>query len=102
MDDRAGHDSAPDSVSLDAFSGAPDGRGAPKKRAQLGGIKELFLLFLLFLFVVSDVFTNSVISGFGEKAVKCRSPTSWGTALQGVFLVIGFIVVIHLSENQII
>ena len=87
-----------DSVSLDSFLDAPR---APPCRPP-GGAKVIFGLFLLFLFVVSDVFVNSVVSGFGEKAVKCRSPTGWGTVLQGVFLVIGYVILLHLVESQVL
>lgn len=92
-----------DSVSLDAFLGddsRPLGPGA--NAPALGGVKLIFALFLLFLFVVSDVFVNNVISGFGEKAVRCRSPTVWGTVLQGIFLVIGYVILLHLITHQIL
>ncbi len=90
-----------DSVSLDAFldevGASPRGHASPH-----GGIKLIFGLFLLFLFVVSDVFVNNVVSGFGEKAVKCRCPTVWGTVLQGIFLVIGYVILLHLIDRQIL
>jgi hypothetical protein len=93
-----------DSVSLDAYlldAGRPPGAGG-NWGSSCGGIKLIFGLFLLFLFVVSDVFVNNVVSGFGEKTVKCRSPTAWGTVLQGVFLVIGYIILLHLIDRQVL
>ena len=91
-----------DSVSLDSFLN-DDKRPALGGGARpLGGAKLIFGLFLLFLFVVSDIFVNNVVSGFGEKAVKCRNPTVWGTVLQGVFLVIGYVVLLHLIDRQIL
>lgn len=90
-----------DSISLDAF--LDDAKRPPAGVARpLGGAKLIFGLFLLFLFVVSDVFVNNVVSGFGEKAVKCRSPTVWGTILQGIFLVIGYVILIHLVDHQVL
>lgn len=65
-------------------------------------IKLLISIFIIFIIVVSDMFTNNVISGFGEKAVKGRTPTSWGIVLQGIFLVIFYILAIYLIENHIL
>lgn len=83
----------PDSVPLD---------WAPARaRLQMSNIKMLFSLFIIFLIVVSDVFTNSVLSAFGSKAVQGREPTTWGVVLQGIFLVIGYILMIYLTEQGI-
>jgi len=67
-----------------------------------GGIKSLIILFILFLVVVSDVFTNSVIGCFGENAVRCRVPTTWGIVLQGICLVVLYSITMYLSDNQIL
>lgn len=81
---------------------------ADKKRSSSGGpmgltsVKMLFTLFLIFIFVASDFFTDSVLSGFGEKAVKGRSPTSWGTVLQGIFIVILFALAGHLTDSGVL
>lgn len=82
-----------DSVPLDAAAGA----GPKKARAARVGFKGLAALFLLFLFVVSDVFVGGVLGGFGG-ATRGRSPTAYGVVLQGVFLVLFFVVAIHLME----
>lgn len=71
-------------------------------RLRVANLKLIVILFIAFIVVVSDVFTNSVISGFGEKAVRGRTPTPWGVVLQGVFLVIFYILAIYLTENQIL
>jgi len=65
-------------------------------------MKLLLALFLIFIFVVSDVFTNNVIAGFGDKAVRCRTPTSWGIILQGIFLVIFYALAIYLAEQGVL
>lgn len=84
---------------MDDVDSVPVGGGSG---SQLFNLKLVGILFLLFIFVVSDFFTSSVISGFGEKAVRCRSPTSWGVVLQGIFLVILYVIAVYLIENGII
>jgi hypothetical protein len=77
------------------------GKASGKNGARTANLGALLTLFVLFLFVVSDFFTDSVISGFGEKAVKGRHPTCWGVVLQGIFLVILFALASHLTENGV-
>lgn len=91
-----------DSVSLETLASAAGAGGAKEPRLRMANLKLLVALFLLFVVVVSDVFTNSVLAGFGEKAVRCRAPTSWGVVLQGIFLVILYILAIYLSEHGIL
>jgi hypothetical protein len=50
-------------------------------------LKLSAILFLLFLVVVSDAFVASVISPIGESAAVGRTPTAWGSVLQGCMLV---------------
>jgi hypothetical protein len=90
-----------DSVPLDAAaeSGHPEGK---EPRLRVANFKLLIALFLMFVTIVSDVFTNSVLAGFGEKAVRCGSPTSWGVVLQGIFLVIGYILFVYLTEHGVV
>lgn len=68
----------------------------------LGNVKLIFMLFFLFLFIRSDFFTDNVISGFGDNAVIGRDLTSWGVMLEGIFLVLFYILAIYLTENKII
>ena len=100
---------ADDSVPLEAFGsdGGSDrsdsnSKGRKEPRLRVENLKLLLALFIIFIIVVSDVFTNSVISGFGEKAVRCRTPTSWGIVLQGIFLVIFYILAVYLTEHNIL
>jgi hypothetical protein len=104
---RIPYDSGEDSVSLEALGeigGIPRQEDCAKSepRLRVANVKLLISLFLIFVVVVSDVFTDSVISGFGEKAVRGRSLTSWGVALQGIFLVIFYILAVYLTENHIL
>ena len=102
---------ANDSVPLEAFSSdggdssdSSDSSAKRKKepRLRVENLKLLLALFIIFIIVVSDVFINSIISGFGEKAVRCRTPTSWGIVLQGIFLVIFYILAVYLTEHNIL
>ena len=65
-------------------------------------LKLLVSIFILFIVVVSDVFTSSVISNFGESAIVGRTPTAWGITLQGIFLIIFYIIAVHLIENDVL
>lgn len=101
-----------DSVALDALVGGPSG-GDPGGKKRHGGpvagetvgkllnFKILVAIFVMFALVVSDVFTNNVVSGF-RGAVLCRSPTSFGVVLQGIFLVFFYVLALHLIEGDII
>ena len=92
-----------DSVPLDTFSDAEDRHGGDKEpRLRVANVKLLVTLFIIFIVVVSDVFTNSIVAGFGEKAVRGRSPTAWGVVLQGIFLVIFYVLAVYLTEHNIL
>ena len=94
---------APASVPLaPARPGAADAGAGCSPRLRVANLKLIVALFLAFLVVVSDVFTNSVVAGFGDKAVRGRAPTSWGTVLQGIFLVIFYILAVYLTEHRIL
>ena len=71
-------------------------------RIQVANIKLILLIFIMFIVVVSDVFTNNIISGFGSSAVCGRMPTSWGVVLQGIFLVLFYIIAVYLTEHNIL
>lgn len=83
-----------DAVDIDASS--------PRPVLELTGFRMMLYLFLLFLLVVSDPFVDTVISGFGEEAVKGRTPTSWGVVLQGIFLVIGYSIIVYLGSAKVL
>jgi hypothetical protein len=90
-----------DSVPLDALQDEGDHKSAGKDgpRLRVGNLKLILALFLIFIMVVSDVFTNSIIAGFGETAVRCRAPTSWGIVLQGIFTVMFYVLALYLIET---
>jgi hypothetical protein len=63
--------------------------------------KILIFLFLIFLFVTSDIFTYNVISKFDGACVG-RTVTTFGTILQGISLVIFYMVLIYVNEHDYI
>ena len=99
-----------DSVPLDAlqaknnksnFSGnAQNGRG--KSQSLRGQPRDLVMIFILFLVVISDFFANNVLARFSEKTLEGRAPSAWGVILQGICLAVGYALLVHLDENQIL
>lgn len=87
-----------DSVPLEV-SPAP---GKERGRLRAGNIKVIIALFLLFLIVSSTVFTDNIVAGFGAKAVQGRSKTPFGHVVAGIFLVIGYILVLYLTDHKIV
>ena len=49
--------------------------------------KLVIILFLIFIFIVSDIFNNTILSCFGDRAIKNRNPTGVGIIIQGIFLI---------------
>lgn len=90
----------PEYMSADSIPLEPSEKCEPRLR--VANLKLLLALFVIFVVVVSDVFTSSCLSSFGEKAVRGRDPTSWGVVLQGIFLVIFYIIAVYLTEHQIL
>jgi hypothetical protein len=64
-------------------------------------LKSVIILYLLFLFVCSDAFVNSILSKF-VGAVNEREPTNVGIMVMGIFLVIGVIVGQYLVKNEVL
>lgn len=98
-------DAAPvDSVPLGPYEARPkdppEAGRAPRLR--VANYKLLLALFIAFLTVVSDVFASNVLPCFGEKAIRGRTPTAWGVAIQGVFLVLFYVLAVYLTEHQIL
>lgn len=59
------------------------------------------MMFIVFVFLSSDVFTNRIMSNF-HGAVDYKCLTSWGVVLQGIFLVIAVICLDALIQYKII
>ncbi|MEM3062323.1 MAG: hypothetical protein QW303_02070 [Nitrososphaerota archaeon] len=68
----------------------------------IGGIsalnlKLLFFLFLLFLLVTSNAFVDNILVKF-QGAVENKSPTFRGVAIQGIFLILFYIILDKIIE----
>jgi hypothetical protein len=72
------------------------------ERPNQGMFKLIIILFLLYILISNSIFTNTVLKLFGNRFVYNNRPTLLGTILQGVFLVIFFILFSYLTKNKII
>lgn len=63
--------------------------------------KLFFLIFIVFIIINSDVFINRILGKFNNTLDGHRI-TSWGTILQGTFLVLGAIAIDATIKNNIV
>lgn len=63
--------------------------------------KLFFLIFIIFIILNSDVFINRILSKF-DGAVEGHHTKSWGTILQGTFLVLGAIGLDAMIKNNVV
>lgn len=63
--------------------------------------KLIALMFVMFIFLSSDVFTLRVLSKFSN-ATNGRDVTSWGTVVTGTLLVLGVICMDMLINLEVI
>jgi hypothetical protein len=93
-----------DSVPLGTYEAPskPSPGASRTPRLRVANYKLLLALFIAFLAVVSDVFTNNVLPCFGEKAIRGRTATTWGVVIQGLFLVLFYVLAVYLTEHQIL
>lgn len=52
--------------------------------------KMMIILFILFIIITSDVFIDRILAKFNG-AVNLNIPTAWGTVIQGVVLVLAYV-----------
>lgn len=69
----------------------------------IGGVQFKFIgmMFLVFLILSTDTFITRVLDIFGS-AVSGGCPTSWGTVLQGMFLVLAMLLIDPLIRTGVI
>jgi hypothetical protein len=72
-----------------------------EKNEQPCTIKNVLVLYAIFLFIVSDVFINSILNKF-EGGVRERNPTNLGILIQGIFLVIFYILSMYLIKYDVL
>jgi hypothetical protein len=63
--------------------------------------KLLILIFILFVFINSDLFIDKILSRV-EGAVDHRAATSKGVVIQGIFLVLAFVIADVLVQSSIL
>ena len=63
--------------------------------------KVAFFLFVLGIFIFSDLFVDGVLTSFRD-AVYTDSPTTKGTTVQLIFLTLGYIVIDLLVTGKVI
>ena len=64
--------------------------------------KLIIGLFIWFLFVVSDICRDYLIKEISVHAVDGRTLTSWGVIMQGLLLVVGYIILVYCTDQDII
>lgn len=79
---------------------------APPKKGEeslptIGRFKVILSLFLIFVLVVSDLFVNNALNWF-PGTLEGRTVTNFGVVVQGIFLVILFILVNYLIGVEVI
>jgi hypothetical protein len=65
-------------------------------------IKVAIFIFILGLFLFSDIFTRSVLKIFNGSVNQLGTPTSHGTIIQLSFLVLGYILIDLLVQGKYI
>jgi len=65
-------------------------------------IKLIIILFLLYIIISSNLFNNTVLKLFGNKFTNNNKPTCLGIIIQGIFLVVFYMIFTHLVKEKII
>jgi small-conductance mechanosensitive channel len=86
-----------DSVPIDTFETVAKAAAAQDKP----GLKMLVVLFALFMLAVSDFFVENVVGVFRGGTVG-REPTTFGHVIQGIFLILFYVLAAHLAEKGMI
>ncbi len=59
--------------------------------------KKYLILFILFVFIVSDTFIDNVLANFGNTLIG-RKVTPWGIIIQGLILIIAYAATLQLTR----
>ena len=71
-------------------------------KISVSNIKLIAALFIIFIIISSDFFAMYVLSNFGPNAIIGSAPTACGVIIQGIFLILFYLLAIYLTENNII
>lgn len=64
--------------------------------------KSLLFLFILFILITSDVFINMILKKLNGTVDDHGYATPYGTVIQGIVLVLGFMILNFLIDQEII
>lgn len=64
--------------------------------------KSYAALLLIFILVMSDPFIDTVLPCFGSNTVKNGKVSAWGIILQGILMIIFYIICLSLIEKNIL
>ena len=73
-----------------------------KHNTNMSTFKLVIILFLLYIFISSILFKNSVLGLFGKKFINNGNPTCLGIIIQGIFLVLFYMLFANLINRGII
>lgn len=91
MDDNKQNKKQEDSEDIFDESQEPDDVTSIISGLGMGTFKTAVFLFILFIFISSDVFIDRVLSSPDNSYAEGRHCTTKGTVVQGVLLSLGFI-----------
>lgn len=65
-------------------------------------VKVAIFVFVIGLFIFSDIFVRSILGAFNNAVGQLGAPTSHGTVIQLLFIVFGYIVIDLLVQSKYI
>jgi hypothetical protein len=89
----------------DSTDSLKDGDDFPSMTVKLFtrmNIKIAIFIFILGLFIFSDVFVRTVLASFDGAVNQMEGPTTRGTIVQLIFLVVGYIIIDLLAQGKYI
>ncbi len=64
--------------------------------------KSYAVLLLIFILIMSDPFIDNVLPCFGSNTMKNGKVSAWGIILQGILMIIFYILCLNLIEKNIL
>lgn len=73
-----------------------------KTNTNANTFKLVIILFLLYIFISSGLFKNSILGLFGKKCINNGNPSCLGIIIQGIFLILFYMLFATLINRGII
>jgi hypothetical protein len=73
-----------------------------KSNPNANTFKLVIILFLLYIFISSVLFKNSILGIFGKKCINNGNPSCLGVIIQGIFLILFYMLFATLINRGII